>query len=79
MCLSVGTSKALPTFAGETIELVDAGASILTWTRQTVIPIQITILSHPSRLTVTAVTGTTAGDITKPNHDFKIAKHTVFT
>lgn len=53
------TSEALATLAGEAIELVDARASILTGTRQTVIPVQVTILPHPSGLTVTAVTGNT--------------------
>ena len=51
------TSEALATLAGEAIELVDACASILAGTWQTVVPVQVTVLSHPSRLTVTAVTG----------------------
>lgn len=50
------TSKALTTFAGKTIELVDAGACILTGTGQTVVPVQIAVLSYPSRFTITAVT-----------------------
>lgn len=50
------TSEALAALAGETIELVDACASILAGTRQTVVPVQVTVLSHPSRLTVTPVT-----------------------
>lgn len=50
------TSEALATLAGEAIELVDACASILAGTWQTVVPVQVTVLSHPSRLTVTAVT-----------------------
>lgn len=49
------TSEALATLAGEAIELVDACASILAGTRQTVVPVQVTVLSHPTRLTVTAV------------------------
>lgn len=49
-------SEALATLAGEAIELVDARASILAGTRQTVIPVQVTVLPHPSGLTVTAVT-----------------------
>lgn len=53
------TSEALAALAGETIELVDACASILAGTRQTVVPVQVTVLSHPSRLTVTPVTGKT--------------------
>ena len=53
------TSEALATLAGEAIELVDARSSILAGTRQTVIPVQVTVLPHPSRLTVTAVTGNT--------------------
>lgn len=56
LCHSL-TSEALATLAGETIELVNACASILTGTWQTVVPVQVTVLSHPSRLTVTAVTG----------------------
>lgn len=51
------TSEALATFAGEAIELVNACASILARTRQTVVPVQVTVLPHPPRLTVTAVTG----------------------
>lgn len=50
------TSEALATFAGEPVELVDAGAGVLARTRQTVISVQITVLSHPSRFTVTAIT-----------------------
>lgn len=50
------TSEALPTLAGEAIELVDTCASILARTWQTVIPVQVTVLPHPSGLTVTAVT-----------------------
>lgn len=50
------TSEALATLAGKTVELVDARASILAGTWQTVVPVQITILPHPSGLTVTAVT-----------------------
>lgn len=53
------TSEALTTLANETIELVDACARILAGTRQTVVPVQVTVLSHPSGLTVTAVTGNT--------------------
>lgn len=50
------TSEALTTLAGEAVKLVDACASILARTWQTVVPVQITVLPHPSRLTVTAVT-----------------------
>lgn len=50
------TSEALATLAGETIELVNARAGILAGTWQTVVPIQVTVLPHPSGLTVTAVT-----------------------
>lgn len=50
------TSEALATLAGEAIELVDASASILAGTGQTVVPVQVTVLPHPSGLTVTAVT-----------------------
>lgn len=46
----------MSTFAAETVELVDAGARVLARTWQTVIPVQITVLSHPSRFTITAVT-----------------------
>lgn len=46
----------MPTFAGKPVELVDACAGVLAWTWQTVIPVQITVLSDPSRFTVTAVT-----------------------
>lgn len=53
------TSEALATLAGEAIELVDARASVLARTWQTVIPVQVTVLPHPSRLAVTAVTGNT--------------------
>lgn len=53
------TSEALATLAGEAIELVDASASILAGTGQTVVPVQVTVLPHPSGLTVTAVTGNT--------------------
>lgn len=50
------TSEALTTLAGEAIQLVDARAGILARTGQTVVPVQVTVLSHPSWLTVTAVT-----------------------
>lgn len=50
------TSKALATLAIEAIELVDTRASVLAGTRQTVVPVQVTVLSHPSGLTVTTVT-----------------------
>lgn len=50
------TSEALATLAGEAIELVDACSSILAGTWQAVVPVQVTVLSHPSRLTVTAIT-----------------------
>lgn len=50
------TSEALATLAGEAIELIDACARILAGTRQTVIPVQVTVFPHPSGLTVTAVT-----------------------
>lgn len=53
------TSEALATLAGEAIELIDTRSSILAGTRQTVVPVQVTVLPHPSRLTVTAVTGNT--------------------
>lgn len=46
----------MPTFAAKTVELVDAGSSILTGTWQTVVPVQVAVLSHPSRFTITAVT-----------------------
>lgn len=45
----------MSTFAAESVELVDAGPRVLTGTWQTVVPVQIAVLSHPSRLTVTAV------------------------
>lgn len=50
------TSEALATLAGEAIELVDARASILAGTRQTIVPVQVTVLPNPSWLTVTAIT-----------------------
>lgn len=50
------TSEALSTFAAKTIELVDAGARVLAGTWQTVVPVQIAVLSHPTRFTITAVT-----------------------
>lgn len=50
------TSEALATLAGKTIELVDARASILTGTRQAVVSVQVTVLPHPTRLAVTAIT-----------------------
>lgn len=53
------TSEALTTLAGETIELVDACACVLAGAWQTVVPVQVTVLPHPSGLTVTAVTGNT--------------------
>lgn len=56
-CTCTLTPEALTTLAGEAIELVDTSASILAGTRQTVVSVQVTVLSHPSRLTVTAVTG----------------------
>lgn len=49
-------SEPLTALAGETVELIYASASILARTWQTVIPIQVTVLPNPSRLTVTAVT-----------------------
>lgn len=51
------TSEALATLAGEAVQLVNACASILARTWQTIIPVQVTVLPHPSRLAVTAVTG----------------------
>lgn len=51
------TSEALATLAGEAVQLVNACASILARTWQTVIPVQVAVLPHPSRLAVTAVTG----------------------
>lgn len=53
------TSEALATLAGEAIELVDARASILAGTRQTIVPVQVTVLPNPSWLTVTAITRNT--------------------
>lgn len=50
------TSEALATLAGEAIELVDARASILAGTWQTIVPVQVTVLPHPSGFTVTAIT-----------------------
>lgn len=50
------TSEALPTLASEAIELVNTRASVLAGTRQTVVPVQVAVLSHPSGLTVTTVT-----------------------
>lgn len=50
------TSETLAALAGEAIELVDACPSILAGTWQTVVPVQVTVLPHPSGLTVTAVT-----------------------
>lgn len=58
MCHTL-TSEALATLASEAIQLVDARASILAGTWQTVVSVQVTVLPHPSRLTVTAVTGNT--------------------
>lgn len=55
MQISTLTSEALPTFTGETVELVNAGAGVLTWAGQTVISVQITVLTSPSRLTITAI------------------------
>lgn len=43
------------TFTGETVELVNAGAGVLTRAGHTVVTIQITVLSCPSRLTITAI------------------------
>lgn len=51
------TSEALATLAGEAIELVNACASILAGTWQTVVPVQVAVLPHPSWLTVTAIAG----------------------
>lgn len=51
------TSEALATLAGEAVQLVNTCASILARTWQTVIPVQVTVLPHPSGLAVTAVTG----------------------
>lgn len=51
------TSEALATLAGEAVQLVNACASILARTWQAIIPVQVTVLPYPSRLTVTAVTG----------------------
>lgn len=51
------TSEALATLAGEAVQLVNACASILARTWQTVIPVQVTVLPHPSGLAVTAVSG----------------------
>lgn len=50
------TSEALATFAGEAVQLVNACASILARTWQTIVPVQVTVLSDPSGLAVTAVT-----------------------
>lgn len=52
------TSEALATLAGEAVQLVDACASILARARQTIVPVQVTVLPHPSGLAVTAVPGT---------------------
>ena len=65
------TSEALTTLAGEAIELVDACASILAGTWQTVVSVQVTVLSHPSRLTVTAVTGNT-GTVNNPKREINL-------
>lgn len=58
LCVSCHTltSEALATLAGEAIELVNARPGILAGTRQTIVPVQVTVLPHPSRLTVTAIT-----------------------
>lgn len=66
------TSETLATLAGEAIELVDARASILAGTWQTVVPVQVTVLPHPSGLAVTAVTGNTGEQsIRKPEYKLK--------
>lgn len=51
------TSEALATLASEAVQLVNACASILARTRQTIISVQVTVLPHPTGLAVTAVTG----------------------
>lgn len=55
MLIRTLTSETLTTFTSETVELVDAAAGILTWVGQTVVTVQITVLTHPSRLTITAI------------------------
>lgn len=52
------TSETLTTFTGETVELVNAGAGILTRVRKTVVTVQITVLTRPSRLTITPISAT---------------------
>lgn len=59
------TPEALTTLARKAIELIDACASILTGTWQTVVPVQVTVLSDPSWLTVATVTGNT-GTVNNP-------------
>ena len=49
------TSEALATLAVEAIELVNARASVLARAGQTVVPVQVTVLAHPARLAVAAV------------------------
>lgn len=51
------TSEALPTLAGEAVQLVNARARILARTWQAIIPVQVTVLPHPPGLAVAAVTG----------------------
>lgn len=51
------TSEALPTLAGEAVQLVNARASILARAWQTIVPVQVTVLPHPAGLAVAAVTG----------------------
>lgn len=58
------TSEALTTFTGETVELVDAGAAVLTWVGQTIITVQIAVLARPARLTVTAIPAECKQEIT---------------
>lgn len=69
------TSEALATLAGEAIKLVNACASILAGTRQTVVPVQVAVLSHPSRLTVTAVTGCRPDSDNGVMHKLKLAEN----
>lgn len=49
------TSEALATLASEAIQLIDTSAGILTGTRETVVSVQVTVLPHPTGLTVTAI------------------------
>lgn len=49
------TSEALATLAGEAIEQVDAGASVLAGAGRAVVPVLVTVLADPSGLAVAAV------------------------